>query len=312
MPRHRAHLELHLAVAVLSLTAILGKLLHMGVVQAIAGRSAIAAAALGLVLLARGDALRLPHRGDQRWNLIAGVLLALHWITFFQAVRTGSVAVGMLGLFTFPVMLTFLEPLVFREPLKRWSVVHGLVVLAGLALVVPELSLSNAETAGLAWGMLSAALYAVRNLMNRRFVHAHGSMRVMFWQVLVAGVVLSPALLVPSGANWPIDLLWLLVLGVLCTAMAHTMFIASFRHFRVATASIILTLEPLYAAALAIPIFGEWPSWQTCVGGAIILAAIAHESYRHGRVVDRPDPGPRARHPDASRRDQSSPRSSAS
>ncbi|MFA9478232.1 DMT family transporter [Phycisphaerales bacterium AB-hyl4] len=199
--------------------------------------------------------------------------------------RTGSVAAGMLGLFTFPVMLTFLEPLVFREPLRRWSIVHGLVVLAGIALVVPELSLANAETAGLAWGLLSAVLYAARNLMNRRFVHSDGSLPVMFWQVLVAAVVLSPAWLWPVEANLPADLLWLVVLGVVCTAGAHTLFIASFRHFRVATASIILTLELLYAVLLAIPIFGEWPRWQTWLGGAIMLTTIAHESYRHRSVA---------------------------
>ena len=283
----RAHLELHIAVLVLAFSGILGKLMAMSTPLAICGRSAIAAVVLGLILRWRGRRLRFAgagSRGDQVWVIICGVLLALHWVTFFQAVRVGSVAVGMLGLFTFPVMLTFLEPLVFRERLRGWSILHGLVVLAGLALVVPAFDVAHEETVGLLWGLASAVLYAVRNLVNRRLVHAHGSMPVMFWQVLVAAVVLSPAVLLEPAPPPAIDYLWLAILGVVCTAGGHTMFVASFRFFPVAMASIILTLEPVYATVLAVPIFDEWPRWQTLAGGAIILSAIAHETWQHARA----------------------------
>ncbi|MCC5828544.1 MAG: EamA family transporter [Phycisphaeraceae bacterium] len=292
----RAHLNLHAAIVILSLTAILGKMIQMGVPQTISGRSLIGAAVLGVLLYVRGDALMIRNRTDRRWNSLAGILLALHWITFFQAVRTGSVATGMLGLFTFPVMLTFLEPIFYRERIRGWSILHGVLVLGGIAMVIPEWSLSNTETAGMAWGLLSAVLYACRDLMTRRLIMAHGSIRVMFGQVLVSGVMLAPAWFWSSGVQWPIDWVWLLVLGAICTAIGHTMFIASFRHFRVATASIILTLEPVYAVLLAIPVFGELPRWQTWVGGVIILVAIAHESYRHAlasRAVPTAPPPPR-------------------
>lgn len=281
MAPFRAHIELHVAILILSMTAIIGKSMQMGVVHAISGRSLIAAVVLAAILYFRRLPLRLPTAGDRRWNLLAGVLLALHWITFFQAVRTGSIATGMIGLFTFPVMLTILEPIWYAERISRWSIFHGVVVLAGIVLVVPEFSLSNADTAGMAWGLVSAVLYAVRDLMTRRLIRSHGSMRVMLGQVITAGLVLAPVWFFPTGAQWPIDWVWLFILGAVCTAAGHTMFIASFRYFRVATASIILTLEPVYAVLLAMPIFGEFPPWQTWLGGSIILLAIAHESYRH-------------------------------
>ena len=280
---------------VLAFSGIFGKLMQMSVPLAICGRSVIAAAVLALVLRWQGRRLRLSglatmpadiavRRMDYVRVIVSGILLAAHWVTFFLAVRTGSVAVGMLGLFTFPVMLTFLEPLIYRERLRGWSVVHGVVVLGGLALVVPEFSLDHEETVGLAWGLCSAVLYAVRNLINRKLVHAHGAMPVMFWQVLVAAAVLSPAVWLEPAPPPAMDYLWLLLLGVVCTAGAHTMFVASFRYFPVATASIILTLEPVYATVLAIPVFDEWPRWQTWAGGAIILAAIAHETWRYGEA----------------------------
>jgi drug/metabolite transporter (DMT)-like permease len=283
MASARAHVQLHLAILGLSFTAILGKLIQMGVVHTIWGRSVIAAAVLAGFMWWRGERLLPERRADQGWNLLAGVFLAGHWVTFFQAVRVGPIAPGLLGLFTFPIMLTFLEPLVFREPIRRSSVINGLATLGGIALVVPSWDIGNDATAGLLWGLASAVLYSVRNLVNRRLIGSHSASRLMFGQLAAGAVLLSPAWLFDAGAAMPLDLVWLVLLGVVCTAVAHSMFVASFGSFRVATASIILTLEPIYAILLAIPVFGEWPPTRTWLGGLVLLAAVAHESYRSGR-----------------------------
>lgn len=273
---------LHLSVLLFGVAGLFGKLLELHPVAIVLGRVVFASLALALLLRARGVSLRLHRRRDLAGLVGLGVLLAIHWATFFHSIQLSTVAVGLLTFSTFPVFTAFLEPLLLRE---RWSsadAVAALVTLAGVALVVPELEWSNAFARGAFWGVMSGLTFALLSIANRGYVRRYPALVLAFHQDLWAMVALLP--FIPFLAPMPDagDVALLVLLGVVFTAGAHSLFIHGLRDVRARTASVIATLEPVYGIAFAALLLGEIPSGRTLTGGVVILGAAAWVSVRAG------------------------------
>ncbi len=200
-----------------------------------------------------------------------GVLLAVHWTTFFQSVQESSVAVALITYSTFPVFVAFLEPLLFREKLRWVDVILAAVALGGIAILLPNFQLNDRATRGVLWGVASGLTFALLSLLNRKYVRQHSSITIALYQDVFAAVALLP-FVVP---RWPTftanDVLLLLVLGVVCTAFAHSLFIAGMYGIQTRTASMIACLEPVYGAILAALLLREIPPPRTLLGGGIVL-----------------------------------------
>lgn len=124
------------------------------------------------------DILLLLHmESDQNW--------ALKWspITYFHAIQISTVAVGIISLYTFPIMTSFLEPLFDREMVQFGNIIRAAIVFAGILLIVPKFELSNQTTAGVLWGLVSAALFSVRNITVRKKLGHLSSITVMCYQL---------------------------------------------------------------------------------------------------------------------------------
>ena len=275
MNRTLALLALHAAVLLFGFAALFGKWLALSPLLIVFARTAVAAGALGLVRLAAPSERRvfaLPL-------LANGAVLALHWVSFFAAVQVSSVATGLLGYASFPLFALLLEPAPARA---RWSarelgVVAG--VMAGLVLMVPEFSLGNRTVAGLLWGVLSGFTFALLAVLNRRHAARRPAIDIAYWQNLCAAAALLPLAplaleaLPDGGALGGREVALLLALGLVCTALAHTLFIASLREVTARTASVVAALEPVYGIALAFVLLGERPDARVLVGGTLIVAA---------------------------------------
>jgi drug/metabolite transporter (DMT)-like permease len=282
-PRSRSLLQLHGAVLLFGLAGVLGKLLTISPVVIVFGRAGLAALALLLVSVFG----KLPLRPGSNRALLGfiglGILLAAHWTAFFQSVQESGVALAQITFLTFPVFVALLEPLVFWERLRARDVVMAAVALAGVIILVPSIEPGDAATQGVLWGVASGLTFAVLSLLNRKFVRAHSSITIALYQDGFAALALLPLVL----ARWPTwtarNLLLLPVLGVLCTAVAHSVFIAGLRAVRARTASMIVCLEPVYGAALAAMILGEIPTLRTAVGGLVVLAVAFYATFRAGK-----------------------------
>ncbi|RYD76688.1 MAG: EamA family transporter, partial [Verrucomicrobiaceae bacterium] len=151
-PPRREHqialLQLHLAVLLAGGTALFGKLLTVSPTIITCGRTLVASAALAVVAFFLKTSLRLRDSRSSLMLLSSGIALAVHWITFFQSIQVSTVAVGLLAFSTFPLLVTFLEPLFFREKLHRHDIVTAAIVTAGLVVVTPSFELSNRLTQG--------------------------------------------------------------------------------------------------------------------------------------------------------------------
>jgi drug/metabolite transporter (DMT)-like permease len=272
MTRATALVALHAAVLLFGFAGLFGKWLDLSPVAIVLGRTAVAAVALGIV---RGQAGRDRPPFDLR---LAGngAVLALHWVSFFAAIQVSSVAVGLLGYASFPLFVLILERVMLG---RRWTGREGataLCVTAGLALLVPELSLANRVVQGLAWGLVSGFTFALLAVLNRRYVASRRAADIAFWQNLFAALTLLPFAWASSwalGAIGAREVALLLLLGLVCTALAHTLFIAALRAVSAHAASVVAALEPVYGIALALLLLDEVPGSRTLAGGALIVGA---------------------------------------
>ena len=212
--------------------------------------------------------------------MLQGILLALHWWSFFFSIQISSVAVGLVTFSTFPLFVTFLEPLCFRERLKPMDIFIAGSVFIGILLVIPEFDFSNNITRGGFYGIISGFTFAVLALVNRRNARISDSIAVAFYQNLFAALfLLVPVLLLKIPMPPLSDLPNLIFLGVVCTALAHTLFIQSLVFIRAQTASVIAGLEPVYGIVLAFFILDEIPGIRTLMGGMVIIGTTVFAGY---------------------------------
>jgi drug/metabolite transporter (DMT)-like permease len=285
--RSRSLLQVHGAVLLFGLAGLFGKLLPFSPVAIVFGRVVFAAPAL----LLAAALLRLPLRPPSRRGLLAfaalGLLLAVHWTTFFQAVQVSSVAVALIGFATFPVFAALLEPALFRERLRAADVALALLALAGIAILVPSFEPDDQTTQGAIWGIVSGLTFALLSLLNRKYVRQYSSITIALYQDAFAAGALLPFVL----EDWPSltvhDVLLLLVLGVLCTAVAHALFIAGLRHLPARTAARITCLEPVYGSLLAALLLREIPSLRTALGGFVVVAVAFYATLHPGGEATR-------------------------
>jgi drug/metabolite transporter (DMT)-like permease len=265
----------NLAVLLFGLAGVLGKLTGLPSPLIVLGRVVFA----GVALLVAVCVLRLPIRARSTHHLAVllaqGALLALHWTAFFQSINVSSVAIGLLSFSSFPLFTAALEPLVLKRRANALQIVAALFVLPGVVVLTPALSVANSTTAGVLWGVLAGATFALLSVTNRWLGQSYPSVVISLYQDGVATLVLLPTLLfVPlSGFASPRNLAILFILGVLCTALAHTLFIEGMRGVTAQLASLVAALEPVWGILFAFVLLREIPAGRTLVGGAIILAA---------------------------------------
>jgi len=271
----RGLVSANIAVLLFGLAGVLGKLSLLPAPLIVFGRSFFA----GLVLLAvcwfRHISLRPKQSRDGYLLLGQGVLLALHWTAFFQAINVSNVAIGLLSFSSFPLFTAMLEPLLLHQRPSRIQIVAALLILPGIYLLVPSFTLQNQTTLGVMWGVLSGASFALLSVTNRWFGRTYSSLMISLYQDGIAAIVLLPIFFfTATGSFWtPHALLILFILGVVCTALAHTLFIASMRDITAQTASLLASLEPVWGILFGILLLGTIPTARTLLGGAIIISA---------------------------------------
>ncbi|MDD8010708.1 MAG: DMT family transporter [Acidobacteriota bacterium] len=274
MSRSRSLLAVHASVALFGLAGLFGKWLTLRPHFIVLGRVVFAAAALALIIRLSGGRFSIRRKIDGGLFLLQGLILAVHWILFFESIRVSTVAVGLLAYSSFPVFTAFLEPLFFRTRLSRRHLGLSLACLAGVFLLVPRFSWSERVFQGVVTGLGAGATFALLSIINRKLSFRYASPVVAFYQDAGAALFLLPAALLKPPALTGRDFALLAILGLLCTALAHTLFIAGMRRLSAQTASIISALEPVYGIALAALLLGERPSARTIAGGLIILTAV--------------------------------------
>lgn len=277
---------LYIGLTLLSLNGLFAKLIPLDAFSMTQLRSIIAIG--GFYLFCR--LFRMPLRVKSFKQLLAiyglGLVMGVHWGTFFHAMQISTVAVGILALFSYPMITILLEPLFAHRRLLARDVLSGILVLVGLLLMVwQDLGggLSGHMLQGAAWGVFSALLFSLRNLCQKYYFAATPSSTLMFHQLIAIAILFIPFVDLAATRTLNVQDWWLLLLlGFLGTAAAHTLYTASLKILAAKTVSLVGCMQPVVSILLAWIILRETPSVAVVAGGSIILfVAIAESLVRH-------------------------------
>ncbi len=265
--------QIHIAVFLFGFAGLFGKFLSCSPLYIVLGRTFFAS--IALFFFARFFSKTELSGFDKKeilFFLLQGILLAVHWYSFFLSIQISSVAVGLVTFSTFPLFVTFLEPFFFKEKLKLKDIFIAGAVFIGILLVIPNFNFSNNITRGGFFGIISGFTFAFLAMVNRRNARISDAIAIAFYQNLFASVFLVlPILTIQVISPQFSDIPSLLFLGIFCTALAHTLFIKSLGFIRAQTASVIAGLEPVYGIVLAFFLLNETPQIRTLIGGLIII-----------------------------------------
>ena len=151
------------------LSGVIAQFVEVSAVMVALGRVICSSVLLFIIAIVKKDCLLLGSARDYGLIILTGIVMAVHWTTFFQSIQVSTVAIGTITFSTFPLFLTFLEPLIFREKLKKQSIFTAVILFIGVLITIPEFSMENNTTVGIIWGMLCSFTYAVMTLANRYF-----------------------------------------------------------------------------------------------------------------------------------------------
>ena len=254
---------MHLVVLAFGFTGILGKLIELDFYQIVFFRMLIAGLSLILFLKIRKRRFRIKDKKTLFKVIGVGIIVVLHWLTFFKAIQVSTASVGVLCMATSALHVSWLEPLLMRRKFSFVEFILGILVIIGVIVVT-----NNVETdqiLGLLWGLLSAFLSALFSVFNAYLnrVEEISSASLTIYEMLTGAVLLFIGLGFGGRLDASFfqmtfsDLGWLLFLGIICTSAAFMIMIDVINKLGAYTAALTVNLEPIYAIVLAIFILSE-------------------------------------------------------
>lgn len=277
-------LILNLGMLCISTSGPLGRFIPLPPPLIIWSRAFVAFLVLGAYCYWKKEKIRRGFVENRSTIIFSGTLLTLHWVTYFFALQWSGVAIGMLSMFTFPIITVFLEPLFFKTKFHPIHLMFGALILIGIYLLVPSFNYENVQTKGLFMGLFSALAYAFRNLIIKKNVQKFNGSLLMFYQMGITIILLFPVLMFYPLDTFTTQIPYLLFLGLVTTAIGHTLFLNCLTYFTVSTASIMNSIQPIFGIIIAFFFLNETPPACSLIGGGIILITVVIESLRSHKV----------------------------
>ena len=264
----------------ISTSGVLGKYIAMPAEAIIFCRAFLAGIFIFIFCKIKKIDLKIHTKKDKVSFFLSGFLMGAHWVTYFIALKLSNVALGMLSIYTYPIITVFLEPFFSKQKISKIHILLAIFVLVGVYILVPEFSLENDELKGILFGVLSAFFYAIRNLLVKEEVKKYNGSMLMLYQMLVITVCLIPVLFFSDFSNIESQLPLLVLVALVTTAIGHTLLVNSLKHFSATTTSIISSVQPIFGIIIAFIFVNEIPNFKTFIGGSLILATVVIESLR--------------------------------
>ena len=278
-PANRAWLQIHFCVVLWGFTAILGKIITLPALPLVWWRMTLVTAALMCVGRFWSGVSKLSPRLIATYSGI-GVLVAMHWLTFYGAIKLSNASVAVACMALAPLFVSFLEPIAVRRRFELGELLFGLAVIPGIVLVVGGTPAGMRK--GIAVGILSAFLVSTFTSLNKRFVGDSDALSITGLEMGAGAVFLTLAapLLPMFGAVFVMparqDALLLFVLAMGCTLLPYALSLVALRHLSAFSTTLAVNMEPVYGIGLAILLLGEQRELDPVfyAGVAIIFAVV--------------------------------------
>jgi drug/metabolite transporter (DMT)-like permease len=293
MDHHRrALLELHLCVMLWGITAILGKLISLPATPLVWWRMLLVTLALACFPRV-WRSLRLMSPRDMGIYAGIGCVIAVHWLCFYGSVKLANASVAATTMALAPVVVALIEPWLTGARFERHNLLLGILVIPGVALVVG--GLPGDMYLGFWVGVASAALAALFNLLNKRYLGQQDAMAVTWIELGAGFLLLTVIALFPGsgGGNFVLpsaqDSAWLLALAIFCTLIPFVVSLGTLRHLSAFTTQLAINLEPVYAIFLAVLFLGEARELGPLfyMGVLIVLACVFGHGWLQQRLTEK-------------------------
>ncbi len=277
------YLQLHFLVFIAGFTAILGELITVGSLELVWYRMVIAAVLMfSFIKITR---LNIKITKKTFWQFsAAGVVIALHWVTFFESINQSNVSIALAMFSSGAFFASFIEPIVFKRPILAYEILFGIIVILGVFLIT---SSEMGYIKGILLGLSSALFSTLFAVINGRFIERYNATVISFYEFISGVVFLSIFILVTgntfnaefftlSSSDW----MYIFILASICTAYAFISAVQVMRFISPFTVILSYNLEPIYGIALALVLFPETEkmSPQFYIGAILILVTVLFDA----------------------------------
>jgi len=273
------YLHLHLLVFIAEYTAIIGKLITINAVSLVWYRMLMATVLMFIYIKIAKVDISITKKALVKLA-IAGVIIALHWITFFGSIQVANASIALAMFSTGAFFASFIEPIIYKRKIIAYEIVFGLIVILGVYLIVKS---EFKYIDGMILGIISAFLSSLFAVLNGKFLEEHSATKISFYEFL-SGVFFISLYILCFGEGFNVnhfnislsDGLWLFVLASVCTAYAFIASVYVMRYISPYTVVLTYNLEPIYGIILALLLFPESETMSSSfyIGAFIILGVV--------------------------------------
>lgn len=272
------YLLLHLIVFIWGFTAILGALITIEAIPLVFFRMSLAAIFIAMYFLLKKKSFSIDKKGILKF-LFSGILIALHWIFFFKAIKISNVSVALVTMSTGAFFTSLIEPVFFKRRIKSLEILLGVFVILGLYIIF---NFESQYKLGILYALISSFLGSLFSVLNGLYIKKYDAGKISFYQILFGTLFVSIYLVFVEGISpsffylSKMDWLYLLILSSICTAYAFIASVKIMKYISPYTVMLTVNLEPVYAIILALFIFGdkEKMNLEFYFGAAIVLIVV--------------------------------------
>jgi drug/metabolite transporter (DMT)-like permease len=285
MQMKKALIQLHIAIFLAGFTGVLGRLITLNEGLLVWYRLLITAITMWIIFSLTGKLQKISLKDILKISGV-GFVAAMHWVTFYGAVKYANVSVALVCFSSVGFFTALLEPLFSRKRIVGIEVLLGLLVIAGIYIIF---HFDPKYKTGIIVGTISAVLIAIVMILVRQFVQRINSETFLTWQMTGGVVTLSLIMpfylhrfptqhILPSTSDW----MWLLILAWFCSVLAFQFSVNALKRLSAFTVNISYNFEPLYGILMAFALYGENKEldWSFYVGLAMIILAVGLQMLR--------------------------------
>lgn len=279
----KTHLKLHFIILVLALTGIVGAIVTISSVTLVWWRMIVALLCLGALVLYKKTSLKIG-KTDGLKILGAGVLVAGHWLLFFESIKVSNVSVALACFATTSLFASLLEPIFYKRKIIGYEVIFGVIIILGLYIIF---RFETHYVKGMIYAVISAFLDVLFVISNGKFIRKNDAHVITLYEMTGGILVITSYMILTSRLTMDvfsislIDIGCIVFLGVICTAYAFVLTVDLMREVTPFTMAVSFNLEPVYSILFAVVIFGEkeYMTWGFYAGTALILITVFLNAY---------------------------------
>ncbi len=272
------YLLLHLIVFIWGFTAILGALITIDAIPLVFFRMGLAVVFIAIYFLFKKDSFFVDKKGVLKF-LLSGIIIAMHWVFFFKAIKISNVSVALVTMSTGAFFTSLIEPLFFRRRIKPLEIILGMIVIGGLYIIF---NFESQYKLGIIYALISSFLGALFSVLNGLFIKKYDANRISLYQLLFGFLFVAIYLFFNNSYSVAFftlhstDWVYLFVLSSICTAYAFIMSVKVMKYISPYTVMLTINLEPVYAIILALFIFGDKEKMNPAfyLGAGIVLGVV--------------------------------------